>query len=936
MNNFLRWLGDVLKRLLADGDRHSLSHRLRCFLGGLLIGFFLFCGLSFSQRAVASASYVSQFSERTHAQTNSPSIVQQGRSHYEAGQFAQAAEFWQQAAVAYLAQGDALNQAKVLGYLALAQQQLGRWEDAEQSIATSLALLPSRSSILSPTTPSTPSSTTSSTTSSTIEQQLVLAQILNTQGSLQFAQGQIEQSISTWQQAADLYTTAGSEEKRLGSLLNQAQAMQTLGLAQRAQQTLTEIERSLSAQPDSALKAMTLRSLGDVLRSTGNLAEAQRVLEQSLAIAQAVSPAKTPIILISLGNVAQSQQNTATAVRYYEQAAATAASAKASPILQLQANLNLFSLHIEAKQWQEARSLLPLLQTQIDLPPSRAAVYARINLAKSLMKFESPDYQLNDQLNHQLNHQPNYQSIAQILTPAISQAQTLKDDRAEAYAVGTLGTLYEQTQQWDAAKSLTERSLVLAQATNAADIAYQWQWQLGRILKAQNQVGQAIEAYQAAFETLQLLRRDLLATSPDLQFSFRENVEPLYRDLVELLLRRPESDRENHDRQTVSQENLRQARRIIESLQLAELDNFFRTACLEGQQIAIDQIPDTQTAVLYPIILQDRLEVILSLPGQPLQQYTAIVPQTTVEATLRELRQNLVRPFTTLRGKQLGQQVYDWMIRPIESALQAVSPGGEAITTLAFVLDGSLRNVPMAALFDGNQYLIERYSIALTPSLQIFKPQALERDRLQALLAGLTEERSGFSALANVKRELQGIEAEIPSRVLLNEAFTSDALKAQIDRNPAPIVHLATHGQFSSDAAQTFILAWDRPIDVRELGALLRSADEQQINTGLAQRQSPIELLVLSACETAEGDDRAVLGLAGVAVQSGARSTLASLWSLDDESAAELINQFYRELLNPAFSKTEALRQAQLTLLRDPNYRHPIYWAPYILVGNWL
>ncbi|MBE9182053.1 CHAT domain-containing protein [Oculatella sp. LEGE 06141] len=830
------------------------------FVAWLLVGFLLFCGLNFSQQSSASTPI------------EQPALIQQGRLHYQAGQFAQAAEFWQQSAAA---QNDPLNQARILGYLALAQQQLGAWDDTKRSIATSLDLLQS-----------IPSSA---------EQQLVLAQISNTQASLEYAQGQTEQAIDTWRQASALYAAAGDQEKRIGSLLNQVQALQTLGLYSQARQLLSEIEQSLQTQPDSALKAMSLRNLGNVLRATGNFTTARRVLQQSLAILQSVSPSDLGPSLISLGNVAQSEQETDLALQYYQQAATNA-----TPLIQLQANLNQLSLLVKTQRWDEARSLLPTIQPLLNLPPSRVIVYAQINFGRSLMQFEHPDPA----------------AIVPILTQAIRQAQSLKDVRAEAYALGNLGSLYEQTQQWDEARRLTERSLLLAQTANASDIAYQWQWQLGRILKAQDRVEDAIVAYQAAYETQQSLRADLLATSPDLQFSFRESVEPVYRDLVELLLRRsiPSS--------SASQENLRQARQVIESLQLAELDNFFRTACLEGQRVTIDQIPQTNAAVIYPIILQNRLEVILSLPGQALQQYTAIVPQATVESTLRDLRQNLEKPFTTIQGKQLGQQVYDWLIHPIESDLQAGS-----ITTLAFVLDGALRNVPMAALYDGNQYLIENYSIALTPGLQIFRPQTLERDRLRALVAGLSEERGGFSALANVEQELQAIEAEIPSRVLLNQTFTSEALKAQIDRTPTPIVHLATHGQFSSNADQTFILAWDRPIEVQEFGSLLRSADD---------RREAIELLVLSACETAAGDDRAALGLAGVAVHSGARSTLASLWSLNDESAARFIRQFYQELLNPALSKTEALRQAQLTLLRNPNYRSPLYWAAYVLIGNWL
>ncbi|NJR39612.1 MAG: CHAT domain-containing protein [Leptolyngbyaceae cyanobacterium CSU_1_4] len=594
---------------------------------------------------------------------------------------------------------------------------------------------------------------------------------------------------------------------------------------------------------------------------------------------------------------------------YYQQAAIDA-----PPLTQLQANLNQFRVLVQTQKSATALQLLPTIQTQLNLPVSRATLYARINLSRSLM-----------QLARQDASELDTEAIAAVLTPAIQQAQSLGDRRTEAYALGSLGSLYEQTQQWTAAKSLTEQALFMAQAVNATDIAYQWQWQLGRVLKAENNREEAIAAYQAAFETLQALRNDLLAVSSTLQFSFRESIEPVYREYVELLLRRSTSGSSHSE---TTQANLKQARQVIESLQLAELNNYFRTACLEGQTVTLDQINQTNAAVIYPIILDDRLEIILSLPQQPLQQYTVNVPRSQVDTTLNQLRQNLEKPFTTMQGKQLGKRVYDWMIHPLEPALQA-----QSITTLTFVLDGSLRNVPMAALYNGNQYLIEQYSVALTPGLQLFNPQKLKRDRLQVLLAGLTEKREGFSALTYVEQELQDIQAEVPSRVLLNEAFTSVALQEQIERSAVSIVHLATHGQFSSDAQKTFILAWDKPVTVDELGTLLRTTDET--------RPQPIELLVLSACETAAGDDRAALGLAGVAVQAGARSTLASLWSLNDQSAARLIRQFYRELLNPDLSKpdiskTEALRQAQLTLLRDPDYRHPLYWAPYVLIGNWL
>jgi CHAT domain-containing protein len=250
------------------------------------------------------------------------------------------------------------------------------------------------------------------------------------------------------------------------------------------------------------------------------------------------------------------------------------------------------------------------------------------------------------------------------------------------------------------------------------------------------------------------------------------------------------------------------------------------------------------------------------------------------------------------------------------------------VKTLVFVLDGSLRNIPMAALYDGQQYLVQKYAVALTPGLQLLAPKSLKRTQLRALTGGLTEARQNFPPLQNVAIEVQEIQSEIPGKVLLNQDFTSTSFQREISSVPFPVVHLATHGQFSSNAEDTYILTWDGRINVNQLNEVLRRRDQSQ--------SSAIELLVLSACKTAKGDKRAALGLAGVAVRAGARSTLASLWSVDDESTAVLMSQFYRELAHTTVNKAEALRQAQLFLLQDSRYRYPRYWAPFVLVGNWL
>ena len=907
---------------------------------------------------------------------NSPNptiLVEQGKALYEAGKFSQAVTVLQQAREAFKTQRDKLKESMTLSNLALAYQQLGSWSEAQQALTESLNLLQSGETVSK-----TPQSRAS-------ERLQVLAQTLDIQGRFQFSVGQVEQALKTWQQAAATYAQMGNPEGRLQSQINQAQALQSMGFYTRACKTLlntlgieeqdcqisNEQLQTLKAQPDSLPKAVALRTLGDVLQLVGDLQQSENVLKLSLQVAERLqSPANISSARFSLANTAraqrttsddgQSRQTSENPLTLYQQAAEEAT----SPTLRIQAQLNQLSLLIEEQRLPEARSLSTQIQSQLDnLPPSRSAVYARINLAQSVSKLSPSEVDI----------------AAKLLAKAIEQAKSLGDQRATAYALGNLGDLYEKTGQLNEAKNLTEEALVLAQTISAPDIAYRWQWQLGRLLKAQGNRKQAIAAYDSAVKTLKDLRSDLVSINPNVQFSFRESVEPVYREFVELLL---QSD--------ANPDNLAQARDVIESLQLAELANFFREDCLTANPIKIDQI-DQKAAVIYPIVLKDRLEVVLSLPNAPLRHYATPLPREQVENTFNELRQAIASssvnpisrgeveqvepepnspPATESTGTEpnrgglgavareecrgtlgavplscqssptsqdylpLAQQVYQWLIRPVEPDLAK-----SELKTLVFVLDGPLLNLPMAVLHDGKEFLIEKYAIAYTPGLNLLDSKPLARGKISALKAGLSEPREitlsssttpiVFSALPFVKQELEALQSNVAGQLLLNQDFTTATIQKEINSIPFPVVHLATHGQFSSNEKDTFILTWDDRLNVNQLNTLLRSREEIGRN--------PIELLVLSACQTAAGDRRAALGLAGVAVRAGARSTLATLWLVSDEGTAELMTRFYQELTDPTISKAEALRRAQVALLKNSRYQQkPEIWAPYVLVGNWL
>ena len=836
-------------------------------------------------------------------------LEQRARVRYETGRFAEAVDLLQQAITLSRSQDDRLSEAITYSNLALAYQQLGNWPSANEAMQTSLTLLANA-----------PAST---------DRSIVLAQALDTQGQLQFGQGQVEQSLNSWEQAAEYYQSQNDINRLTRNQINQSRALQTLGFYRQALSRLTELSQTLEAQPDSLLKAVELRSLGEGLRAVGNLEESQAKLEESLAIAQALQtdPVAAGEVAdaiaqsrLSLGNTARAAQNDTAALDWYQQAA----TATESETIRLQANLNRLSLLIDNEQLTQVQQLIPSIQQQLsELPLSRTALYAQINLAESLSNMSESSAAVE---------------AASLLATAAEQSEQLGDHRTRSYALGLLGGRYETTQQWSYAEDLTRQALQIATAANAADITYLWQWQLGRILKAQSERSrleeaaekreQAIATYQQAIKTLQSLRLDIASISSEQQFSFRKSVEPAYREQIELLLHPATGT-------TLSQANLTAARDALESLQTVELQNFFREACIDVP-IAIDKVVeqtevlsqrsnDALAAVVYPIILKNSLEVVLKLPNQSeLLHYSTSVSQQRVEETLLELRSQITQPESKASLEALSQQVYDWLIRPAEPALS-----NDQIGTLVFVLDGFLKNIPMAALYDGDRYLVETYGIALTPGLELLAPQPIERQNMRLLFAGLSESVEGFSALAAVEQEKDGILEEVPTAtVLLNQSFTATALEDKIEQVPFQIVHLATHGEFSSDRSKTFIRSRDRRINIDELSSILSNRQTQS---------DPIELLTLSACQTAEGDERAALGLAGVAVRAGARSTLASLWGIDDRSSAFLMTEFYRQLVeNPTFSKSEALRQAQLKLVNHPNYSHPSYWAPYVLLGNWL
>ena len=309
---------------------------------------------------------------------------------------------------------------------------------------------------------------------------------------------------------------------------------------------------------------------------------------------------------------------------------------------------------------------------------------------------------------------------------------------------------------------------------------------MGRILQHRSQpdLVRAKAGYDRAIAALEQTRRNLRVINPDAQFSLRDRIEPLYRESIDLSL-------------TMANPDLAQVIDRVDALKLVELENFLQCQLDRSRPIA-KFAPAAGAVVFYPVILADRLEVILRLADGNLRRFVAPVGRLQLEATIDQFRASLSQPQYGWNS-QAAAQLYEWLIRPAQKYLDPQAKN------LVFVMDGALQNVPMAALYDrsSHAYLIDRYPVAVTPSLEILGAKASIARRPQILAGGLTptassiaqtsQRGSGYEPLAYAETEIQGIKALFPqSTALIGQNFTQANLQRVLAGGNYSIVHLAS------------------------------------------------------------------------------------------------------------------------------------------------
>ncbi|MBL8326398.1 MAG: CHAT domain-containing protein [Rubrivivax sp.] len=578
------------------------------------------------------------------------------------------------------------------------------------------------------------------------------------------------------------------------------------------------------------------------------------------------------------------------------------------------------------------------------------------------------------------------------------EALRASDDRLAAEAHDMLAALYETAGRAEEALQLVEQGIAHARRREAHDLLMSLEARAGRLARALGHHDLALDAHRRAVQHIEAVRADIPVQYLDGRSSFRLTLEPTYLGLTGLLLERAAALAPGADQQLL----LRQARDTVELIKQTELQDYLRDRCAVDSAVRerASPKPPPGTAIYTPVILPDRLELLLETDSG--------IERASAPIGAQALREEVLDYVAALRaGRPLlarSEALHGWLIKPLEKRLAEAR-----IHTLVSVPDGVLRLLPLASLHDGRGYLIERLAVATVPGLSLLATRvepgatgdggeaggaqrgraALARGAQQVLLAGMSEpgpvvdklsDRLAESvlgpspeasrgaartkalrealALPGVREEVTNIAGTMPSTVLLDQDFTLAALRSQLRSRTHSLVHIASHGVFGDSAETTFIMTYDELLTLDGLQALLREGqgagdaggagdDRRAAGSRSGTAAAPIELLTLSACQTAEGDDRAPLGMSGTALKARARSALGTLWPVADEAANRVMSGFYRRLAGlpapggatPAagspVSRVEALRQAQLELLRTPRNEHPFYWAPFILIGDW-
>ncbi len=563
------------------------------------------------------------------------------------------------------------------------------------------------------------------------------ADSLMKEGAQHFQKGAFSEALSHWKRAAEIYKGIGNTPAQVEALVFSSQASMALGQSKQALQSL-ELALALAQKGGAPLvEASLFGHLGRTYLTLQQLSEASDYLEQAAAAARKQD--SSPLLattLNDLGILFSLKRQDKDALNAFQESLSHARNASL-PLLAATACTNAARAIQRLGQPAHSRLALDAALHQLnEVPPSRNKSLGLIGIALAYQRLLPRIPQERD---------PLLLRTAGVLQEAVTVAEEQGDKRTVSYALGYLGHLYETEFRMDEALQLTRRALFIAQSVDAPESLYRWQWQLGRQLAATGRLDEAIASYRQAATTLQPIRVEVTRAPSESPLAGQETMKPMYFELADLLLQRASRTEDGK----AAEGYLFAARDAIEAYKTAELRDYFKDDCVDAVRSRLTMLdrlsPDT--AVIYPIMFSSRLELLMSLPTG-LARISVPVTADRLTLEIREFRR-LVEKRTTREYLPHAQQLYDWLMRPLETQLVQ-----HQITTLVFVPDSAIRTIPLAALHDGSSFLISKFALAMTPSLTLTDPRPLNRDKLRFLTAGLTKSVQGFPPLPYVADEV--------------------------------------------------------------------------------------------------------------------------------------------------------------------------------------
>ncbi|TYQ27329.1 tetratricopeptide repeat protein [Pseudanabaena sp. UWO311] len=727
----------------------------------------------------------------------------------------------------------------------------------------------------------------------------------NIEGDLLFSIGNAYYQISDYQKAIDLFQQSLAIKKQIGDLNGQADS---------------------------------LSNLASVYLAIGQYQKIIDFYQQALAIKRQIGDRKDEGKLLSnLGSVYLSLGQHQRAIDFYQEALAIAKQIRDRDS-EVSSLSNLASVYNLLGQYQRAIDLYQqalAIVKQISNRGYEGALLVNLGIAYSSLE--------------------QYKQANDFFQQSLAIKKQIGDSRGVGIVLANLGANQYRLGRYKQATDFLQQSLAIHKQIGDLNSEGTLLNNLGSFFNYLEQSELAILFYKQSINVREAIRKDIKKLDKDLQQSYLATVEDSYRRLADILLQQNRiiealqvldllkvQELEDYLKNIKGSDRSAQGVRLLapelalsDKLLAVSFDNapeLNRQLANQIQQLPkseINKVPDylnqipNGTVLLYPFILGDRLEIILFAPNKLPIRRTTKISKDQLETLIIDFRAGLLDAGSE-DFREPSIQLYNLLIKPIETELAQLNT-----KTILYAPDGQLRYIPIAALYDGKQWLVEKYQISnlIAYTLSDFTPQPKSAPNILAGAFGgkAGDRKFGQTALPATVREVQAIANSFQNSVtLIEDQFSRQAIESKFKNHN--ILHLATHAEFNSGAPDNSFIIFGNGDKIR-----LNEITDWQIPN--------IDLIILSACQTGAGklgSGVEILGFGYQVQKAVAKQAIASLWSVNDEGTQALMEAFYDELKKGDVSSTEALHRAQVAMIKSKKYNHPNYWSAFFAIGNGL